>query len=119
MSYEPTNWKSGDTVTSAKLNKLEQGVANAGGGYLIANMTVVNEKFVLDKTAGEILSAFENGVVMVKFSDSGEIDYQPIIFAVLAEGEYAFATIGIRQGELLPFVFTASSADDYPSASIG
>lgn len=35
MSYEPTNWKSGDIVTSAKLNKIEQGIA-AGGGILIA-----------------------------------------------------------------------------------
>lgn len=28
MSYTPTEWKSGDTVTSAKLNKIEQGIAN-------------------------------------------------------------------------------------------
>ncbi len=33
MSYEPTNWKTGDVVTSAKLNKLEQGVADAGGAF--------------------------------------------------------------------------------------
>lgn len=32
MPYEPTNWKSGDVVTSAKLNKLEEAVANASGG---------------------------------------------------------------------------------------
>lgn len=37
MSYEPTNWKSGDVVTSAKLNKLEQGVADAGGVMLVVN----------------------------------------------------------------------------------
>lgn len=30
MSYTPTVWRTGDKVTSAKLNKLEQGVANAG-----------------------------------------------------------------------------------------
>ena len=30
MSYEPTNWKTGDVVTSAKLNKLENAVANGG-----------------------------------------------------------------------------------------
>lgn len=32
MAYTPTNWATGDTVTATKLNKLEQGVANAGGG---------------------------------------------------------------------------------------
>ena len=34
MSYEPTNWKDGDLVTSAKLNKMEQGIAASGGGAL-------------------------------------------------------------------------------------
>ena len=29
--YEPTEWKTGDKITAAKLNKLEQGVGNAGG----------------------------------------------------------------------------------------
>lgn len=32
MSYEPTIWKTGDIVSSEKLNKLENGVAGAGGG---------------------------------------------------------------------------------------
>lgn len=32
MAYTPTTWTTGDTVTATKLNKLEQGVANAGGG---------------------------------------------------------------------------------------
>ena len=32
MSYEPTIWKTGDIVSSEKLNKLEEGVANSGGG---------------------------------------------------------------------------------------
>lgn len=32
MSYTPTEWKSGDVITSENLNKLEQGVAAAGGG---------------------------------------------------------------------------------------
>jgi len=30
MAYEPTTWKSGDVVTSAKLNKIEQGIASGG-----------------------------------------------------------------------------------------
>ena len=36
MAYQPTNWQCGDTITAEKLNKLEQGVANAGGG--VANL---------------------------------------------------------------------------------
>lgn len=32
MSYTPTNWTTGDTITAASLNKIENGIANAGGG---------------------------------------------------------------------------------------
>lgn len=28
MSYTPTNWQTGDTVTAEKLNKMEQGIAS-------------------------------------------------------------------------------------------
>ena len=32
MSYTPTTWTTGDTITATKLNKMEQGIASAGGG---------------------------------------------------------------------------------------
>lgn len=32
MSYTPTTWTTGDTITASSLNKIEQGIANAGGG---------------------------------------------------------------------------------------
>jgi len=35
MAYEPTTWTAGDTVTAAKMNKLEQGVANSGNGSIL------------------------------------------------------------------------------------
>lgn len=31
MGYSKTNWQSGDTISSAKLNKIEQGIADAQG----------------------------------------------------------------------------------------
>ena len=40
MSYEPTQWSAGDTVTSAKLNKMEQGITTASTGAIF-NMTPV------------------------------------------------------------------------------
>ena len=39
MSYIPTVWKSGDIVSSEKLNKLEQGVADATSETIIAEET--------------------------------------------------------------------------------
>lgn len=31
MSYTPTTWTTGDTITATALNKIENGIANAGG----------------------------------------------------------------------------------------
>ena len=75
MSYEPTTWKSGDTVTSAKLNKIEQGIANAGGGGGGSNVVVVgiavtrnNDESVTvtsDKTFAELKTAYEGGAILI------------------------------------------------------
>jgi len=32
MSYTPTTWTTGDTITASALNKIENGIADAGGG---------------------------------------------------------------------------------------
>lgn len=39
MSYTPTEWETGQTITAEKLNKLEQGVADAGGGSDLPEVT--------------------------------------------------------------------------------
>ena len=44
MSYNKTNWKSGDVVTSEKLNKMENGIADASGGFISATITSVTEE---------------------------------------------------------------------------
>lgn len=33
MTYTPNTWVTGDTITAAKLNNMEDGIANAGGGW--------------------------------------------------------------------------------------
>ena len=33
MAYTPTNWATGDTITATAMNKIENGIANAGGEY--------------------------------------------------------------------------------------
>lgn len=35
MSYTPTTWTTGDTITATKLNKIENGIANAGGAAVV------------------------------------------------------------------------------------
>lgn len=58
MAYEPTVWKTGDIVSSEKLNKLENGVANSGDGdapfiVWIGESSTFNEYLL--KRAGNIV----------------------------------------------------------------
>lgn len=68
MAYTPTNWVTGDTVTATKMNKLEQGVANAGGGGLV---TVTSD--TLDKTYNEISAMVSQGIIPFIVNDNGYI----------------------------------------------
>lgn len=108
MSYEPTQWKAGDTVTSAKLNKLEQGVANGGGIQIIHAIMNEDNPPTLDKTWQEI---HDGGFGVIVTDEGSIITYSPIILI------YEFEIIALaRLGqEFSPIIFTAGSANDYPS----
>lgn len=74
MSYTPTNWQSGDVVTSEKLNKLENGVENADANGLPA-VTESNSGQVLTVIAGKWDSAWPTTVTtvnMVEATGDGE-----------------------------------------------
>lgn len=131
MSYEPTVWKDGDLVTSAKLNKLEQGVAN-GGNFEVINMELVwnTGSLSLDKTAGEIIDILKSGKHILVICtpepppDSGmpsetymhysaiptQVGYVPGSYFQMALYLPMFATSSDGMVGL-----TASSLDQYPS----
>lgn len=58
MSYTPTTWTTGDTITATKLNKIENGVANAGSAVIV---TETNN--TLDKTFAEIYDLVHSGTL--------------------------------------------------------
>lgn len=114
MSYEPTNWQTGDVVTSQKLNKLEQGVADAGGGggFLVVNMTMTDTALTLDKTWQEIWDA----VPSVLFMDASEEDKTVYMLyeQYIDQGVYL---LDIGAGTRTISFQTASSSG-YPSADM-
>lgn len=55
MSYTPTEWKTGDVITAEKLNNIESGIVNAGGGS--GDAFIVNAEVELSVTTGETISA--------------------------------------------------------------
>ena len=73
MAYTPTTWATGDTVTATKMNKLEQGVANAGSWDAVIRLTHSNDSGA-DTPANLTLSIIEGS-----FSD---------LSAKISNGEY-------------------------------
>ena len=115
MSYEPYTWRGGDTVTASKLNHIEQGISDAGqsGGSFFVNIDM--ENMVLDKTAGEIYTAMQNGqptyIYAIDSEDSG-VMHVPVLN--IGGGVIrTLAGMGSSSFEVIPFFY--ESLDDYPS----
>lgn len=109
MAYTPTNWQTGDKVTAAKLNKLENGLAEASEGTGGASFLIVHSvEDTLDKTAGEIYAAMQTGLVIVV--DGSHVDV--LSSAYIESGEYYFYA-GINYTE-----YTAGGENSYPALEI-
>ena len=76
MSYTPTNWQTGDTITAEKLNHIEQGLFEAVDSIIILNdkaepfivtltPTAQDLSGTMDKTVAEINAAYEAGKKIV------------------------------------------------------
>ena len=108
MSYTPTNWATGDVITAAKLNKLEQGVASAGG-VLIATDT----NGTLDKTWQELYDA---PFAVIKMNEDGEMYTFPVFGLYEDSGEYVVTATG-GTGQVIGY--SSSSASGFPTHDSG
>lgn len=91
MSYEKQTWQTGDTVTSAKLNHMEDGIAAGGsGGGLLVTITFGDSSATMDKTFNEITAAIAAGCCPVFVSGvetaMTELDYMVLQGTRIAEG---------------------------------
>ena len=141
MSYTPTTWTTGDTITATKLNKIENGIASAGSA-LIATASNLNNTSnplgygsTLDKTFTEIYTALSGGIpVYVKavISTSGLSDYTTVAslgqvvsafkynndYRVYVSAHCSASINGYNFAQRNALIcFDASSASGYPSAS--
>ena len=107
MSYEPTNWKDGDLVTSAKLNKIEQGIA-AGGGVLIVNG---DENGRLDRTWQEIYDAN----ICFLLESLGNNKTFAYISTIGLDNNNTYIAIFYSPIDDNTLAFVSSSPDDYPT----
>lgn len=89
MAYTPTEWQSGDIVTSAKLNKIEQGIAGAGGGGDLPDLFSLyvahdldNDTYIPNCTLSDFLTAYLEGKGII-----GTIGEYTIIYVTVTEIE--------------------------------
>ena len=123
MSYEPTTWKDGDLVTSAKLNKMEQGIVNAtssGATSPTANLVAImtSDTLTLNKTWQEIYD--ENISVIIgeyRAADDVNRTFLPIInmgTSMSQSGHIGWITAD-NSGSIIELI--ASTTNDYPRMS--
>lgn len=119
MSYVKQTWQTGDVVTSAKLNHMEDGIAagggSGGGGATIVHVALDSQgSGSLDMTAGEILAAAQTGpMILVEIVEGyGVIGAGPLGISRNQTGVFSVLSASGLQ-------YTAASADDYPSHSGG
>lgn len=60
MAYNPTTWQTGDTITATAMNKIENGIANAGSA-LVVQATIAEGQITCNKTVQEIYNAMTSG----------------------------------------------------------
>jgi len=118
MSYTPTEWNTGDVITSAKLNKLEQGVAEAGGsggGFLKVGFDT--ETLTLDKTWKQIFDALSAGYFVNVFTEQTEdgLAWQSQVYECLYGDDYIVHAYNLSDGIML--TFTVQSENGYPVVS--
>ena len=141
MSYTPTQWSTGDTITASSMNKIEQGIANAGGA-LICNSSYdqISGKYVLDKTVQEIYDALLSGTpAYIKFQYGTMADFAgtlylaPIVkifnydttsvIRIVALKPSGAGTKGTYIHAFTPFtlIYSATGVNEYPAfyTSIG
>ncbi len=74
MAYTPTTWTTGDTITASAMNKIENGIANAGGS---ANVIIK-----INMTEGEAVSidVIKNDTAIVSKFTTDPSSVKPFVY---------------------------------------
>ena len=118
MSYEPTNWKAGDTVTSMKLNKMEQGIASSSA--FIVHATASGNTFTLDKTWKEIHDAAqqEKYVCIIVHPIEAAVMNFPVIGVGSMDSRFIVQVINYDRELLVLATYETDSENGYPTMAV-
>lgn len=126
MAYTPNTWATGDTITAQKLNNMEQGIASAGGGAYVVNVTLNDSTHTMtcDKAASAIYTASQSGIVLFNFSyaeSSAQITESAVLLVAIINQEqgydnlYAFV-VQFKYDNL--YCLFTGEGDNYPTYAI-
>lgn len=118
MSYNKTTWETGDIITAAKLNNMENGIAAAGAGGMIVEATIEGSVLTLGNTWQEINDALEAGQDVRFITTGGGVVSVFIVVSTNSTGHYVYA-ISVNNDTAAPITLSASSADGYPTTGGG
>lgn len=101
MAYEPTIWKTGDIVSSERMNKIEQAIASNGGNIFYCNASIEDyydehsgqtmPVYQLDHTTQELIDVFDEGkIVVVTMPTSSKFSNVTLFELTLWQSSYVF-----------------------------
>lgn len=105
MSYTKREWATGNVVGAVDLNRMEQGIEDAGSSGSGEVLVVTETKGILDKTWQEIYDAFPNCYILANGKH---------IITEVSDGDYH---IRFANGSGFKYL-AATSADGYPTEQI-
>ena len=104
MSYTPTTWHGGDVLSAEAMNKIENGIANAGSGALeVERISDGDGGYVLDKTWQEIYDAFPNVYII-----DNNYDYYKLAITDIMEDDGSYGLYAL-------YDYSTDSPSGYPS----
>lgn len=117
MSYTQQTWVTGDTITAAKLNNMEQGIASAGGGPLLVTVGPAQDGInkVFDKTWAEIHDAIlSSGVTIIEREVGDGYEYNTLMPLNNVDHDPEAGYIVVA-GDT---EYLATTADSYPQTNL-
>lgn len=107
MAYVKQNWETGELITSQKLNHMEDGIAEGGGGAFMINANDDGTSVTLDKTWQEIWDAYDAGSLCLVYHhneyEGAEETSMNIVGSIkeeISNGEYLYSVSIQRFGTL-------------------
>lgn len=120
MAYIKQNWQNGDVITAEKLNHIEDGIMESGGGStLIINVIEGGAMWTLDKTWQEIYDAHSSGVVCIIKYTTEESGYnRQLSFNISLVESEVYTNHAAFNVVTYNHTFSATSPNGYPSVSL-